>query len=216
MPECCLDNLSPESFDLQPMGGSEDRAMFKVWNGRIRLAVHNGKTLGKPKMEILISPYVVEAIKLTIKAMEPKAPGEKQSILISEYDRDAKQYKPSSNMTFIKDDKGAWLIQITAMGATQTFAFSSPKNISMGSEPPTERDRSALAIRAFLTWLEIKAPILTVLTKRSDTGGKNFGNRPGGGAPAQGGGYQRPGGQAAGQQAPQQRPHEEANDGTFF
>jgi uncharacterized membrane protein YgcG len=192
----CLDSLALETFDL-PAGGSDDRAMFKVWSGRLRFAGYQGKALGKPKIEILISPYMVEGIKMTLAKLESATPGTKYPITAFEYDRDSKQFRPKGSLVFIKDDKGVYQIQATSDGNTQTYLFMAPKSLAFGSEPMADRDRSALAVKAFLSWLEVKAVIQMVLTKRSDTG-RNFGGGQGGNRPQGGGGGYNGGGQGGG------------------
>jgi hypothetical protein len=165
---------------------------FRVWGGALRVGIVKDKEF-KATFERSLAASKVTIIKHLIDKVKKASPGSKFPMVCSVYNRDTKQWATDYVLTFLKDDKNVYHIEIQWKGNKFDCVLKGPGGIAFGSDPMSDAEKSAIELETFLDWLNYVAPVQCILTnKKREFDGSvngasytpNGGANKGGSAPA--------------------------------
>ena len=166
---------------------------FRVWGGSLRVSIVKDKEF-KAAFERPIPATKVTIIKHLIDKVKKASPGAKYPMVCSAYNRETKQWATDYVLTFLKDDKNIYHIEIQWKGNKFDCVLKGPGGIAFGSDPMTDAEKSAIELETLLDWLTYIAPIQCLLTNKkrdfdSSVNGASYttnggGSSKGGSAPA--------------------------------
>ena len=186
----CLGDLSFTSQRIRSTAGSES-LVFRVWGGSLRIGVVKEKEF-KPIFEKSLAPNKVTMLKSIITKIKHASPGAKFPLVCSTYAKETKSWSIEYVITFLKDDKNVYHIEIQWKGAKYDCVLKGPGGVAYGSDPLSDADKSAIELETLYDWLTTIAPIQCVLSNKkrefdpSVNGASyvaNTGASKGGGAP---------------------------------
>ena len=203
--------LNTQNFHFQEWSVS-DRGTGNIFNlslydGRISIRIKQRERGSKPLFFKRMSFYQVQFVtRVMEKLLSGSQPETKIPIKVQSFDKQSKQWRLEWVWTIEKDSKMCYRFHITDVQSNQTyvFAIAGPQTISVGSDVPSDGDRSAAMLNDLLIWFKEArhwAP-LTVLPfdpnkQRGGRGGGGYGGGGNGGWKGNGGGgggYNRGGG----------------------
>lgn len=138
---------------------------FKVWGGSLRVNVTKEKEF-KPMFEKALAPNKVVVIKHLIDKVKKASPGSKFPMVCSEYKKDTKQWAVDYVLTFIKDEKNIYHIEIQWKGNKFDCVLKGPSGIAFGSDPMSDADKSNIELETLSNWLTYIAPVQCLLTNK--------------------------------------------------
>ena len=159
-----LGDLTFKGQSIRTSTGTETFQM-KVWGGMLRVNITKEKEF-KPIFERPIAPDKVTIIKHTIQKIMKASPNTKMPLVFNTYDREAKKSVIDFVLTFLKDDKNLYHIEMQWKGNKFDCTLKGPFGVSIGSDPMSEADRSAIEIETMYDWICSVVPIQCVLTNK--------------------------------------------------
>lgn len=150
---------------------------FKVWGGSLRVNITKEKEF-KPLFERPLPANKITIIKHLIEKVKKASPGAKFPMVCSMYNRETKQWATDYVLTFLKDDKNVYHIEIQWKGNKFDCVLKGPGGVSFGSDPMSDADKSAIELETLLDWITYIAPVQCMLTnkKREFDGSVNGAN----------------------------------------
>lgn len=165
-----LNDLQMQNFTVRSTTGT-DRLQFRVWGGSLRVSVIKEKDF-KAIYELTIGMSKIPIIRKLIAQVAKSSPDSKYPAVFSTYDRDTKKWNTECVLSFIKDDKNMYRIEIQWKGNKYEFILRGPSGISYGSDPMGEAERSAIELETLDMYIKDYVPAQTILTnKRRNIGG---------------------------------------------
>lgn len=169
-------------YSLRAADGDESISIG-AFRGKASLVVFR-KGDRRPAVNIPLDRNSCYMLLMTLDQIKKAEPGTRLSFESSAFNRDTKKYEPNATIVIFKDDRRMYGMELSGVGVTPPIKclFKSPMSLSMGSDPMTDADRSAIGIGVFRTFLERELP-LVALFSRFNNPKQNFGggNRSGGG-----------------------------------
>lgn len=138
---------------------------FKVWGGFLRVNITKEKEF-KPLFERPLAANKVVILKHLIEKVKKASPGSKFPMVCSQYIRETKQWATEYVLTFLKDDKNIYHIEIQWKGNKFDCVLKGPSGIAFGSDPMTDAEKSAIELETLLDWLTYIMPIQCLMTNR--------------------------------------------------
>lgn len=171
---------------------------FGMWNQKVSVQVYESGNFRNKKYNRNLSDCELKLLEKCIAKVAAGSPETKCSCQFHKYDRESRQFRIDSVIAIEKDSKQVYKMSFTDVTkqSTITFALMAPKTVSMGSEPLSEGNLSALKLETLKEWI-INSKIWAPFTYQPPRDG---GQRGGGG------GYGRP-------SAPAPAPSAPSNDG---
>ena len=185
-----LGDLSFKGQTIRTSTGTENFKMT-VWGGSLRVNITKEKEF-KPIFERTISPDKITIIKHTIQKIMKASPNTKLPLVFSSFDREQKKPVIDFVLTFLKDDKNLYHIEMQWKGNKFDCLLKGPFGVAYGSDPMTDVERSAIELETLYDWISYIVPIQSILTNRKrefdgSTNGSSYTANKGaskGGAPA--------------------------------
>lgn len=203
--------------------GSGNMLNLSLYDSRVTIRVKTKERGAKPLFFKRLSFYQAQFVTRVInKLLNGGQPETKIPIKIQTFDKNAKQWRLDWVWTIEKDSKMCYRMHITDVASNQTFVFAvmGPQTISVGSDVPSDGDRSAAMMSDLLLWFEGArhwAPLTTLPFDPNKRRGGNGGGYGGGGGYNRGGqgggGYQNNGGGQGGGGGYQNAPAAPEDDG---
>ena len=159
-----------------------ESVVFKPFGGNIGVTVF-GKERGQMPFKANLSDYLLVGLNKVIETIKKAPPGHKIPIKKEKWDNETKTASIDWMITLSKDDKMVYHLILTnvADGGRQfDFVFRGQFGISIGSEPATDADKSALALEEFQLWLKNAALTKVFTDEKYDPNRQGGGNRGGG------------------------------------
>ena len=169
---------------------------FGMWNGKVSISAYESGNFRNKKFNKNLSDTELKLFEKLMNKVMAGSPETKGSVLLLKYDRDSKQYKTEGVVSLEKDSKQVYKLSVTDTTKQQTctFALKASSTVSMGDQPLSESNLSALKMETLKDWI-INSRIWAPMTYIPPKDGQGGGNRGGGyGNRQQGGGqsYQAP------------------------
>lgn len=159
-----LGDLSFKGQVIRTVTGTETFQM-KVWGGSLRVGIVKEKEF-KPMFERALSPDKITIIKHTIQKILKASPNTKMPLVFSSYDREQKKPVIDFVLTFLKDDKNLYHIEMQWKGNKFDCLLKGPFGVAYGSDPMSDVERSTIELETIYDWLTSIAPVQCVLTNR--------------------------------------------------
>lgn len=159
-----LGDLSFKGQIIRTVTGTETFQM-KVWGGAFRVGIVKEKEF-KPMFERALAPDKVTILKHTIQKIMKASPNTKIPLVFSQYDREQKKPVIDFVLTFLKDDKNLYHIEMQWKGNKFDCLLKGPFGVAYGSEPMTDAERSAIEIETMYDWICNIAPFQCMFTNR--------------------------------------------------
>lgn len=157
---------------------------FSLWNGRISINVYNDGNMANKLFRRNINDEELILIGKVIDKVVNGSPETKCSVQFQAYDRQSKQFRAETVFSFEKDSKQLYKISVTDCTKQQTFTFTLKASaaMSMGNEPFSEANLSAIKLESLKEWItsaKIWGPATYVpfdRNKQGNRGGNGGGN----------------------------------------
>lgn len=159
-----LGDLSFKGQIIHTATGTETFQM-KVWGGSLRVGIVKEKEF-KPIFERALSPDKITIIKHTIQKILKASPNTKMPLVFSQYDREQKKPVIDFVLTFLKDDKNLYHIEMQWKGNKFDCLLKGPFGVAYGSDPMSDVERSTIELETIYDWLTSIAPVQCMLTNR--------------------------------------------------
>ena len=160
-----LGDLNFNGQRIKTVTGNETFQM-KVWGGSVRVNITKEKEF-KPIFERSLSPDKLTIVKRQIHQVMKASPGSKFPIVFSTWDREQKKSVIDYVLTFIKDDKNMYHIEMQWKGNKFDTLLKGPFGVSLGGpDGISDADKSAIELETLLDWITSVAPIQCILTNR--------------------------------------------------
>ena len=159
-----LGDLTFKGQVIRTSTGTETFQM-KVWGGSLRVGIVKEKEF-KPMFERPLAPDKIVIIKHTIQKIMKASPNTKMPLVFSTYDREQKKPVIDFVLTFLKDDKNLYHIEMQWKGNKFDCLLKGPYGVSIGSEAMTDTEKSAIELETMYDWLNYIVPVQCVLTNR--------------------------------------------------
>ena len=159
-----LGDLSFKGQTIRTSTGTENFKMT-VWGGNLRVNITKEKEF-KPIFERTISPDKITIIKHTIQKIMKASPNTKLPLVFSQYDREQKKPVIDFVLTFLKDDKNLYHIEMQWKGTKFDCLLKGPFGVACGSDPMTDVERSAIELETLYDWISYIVPVQCILTNR--------------------------------------------------
>ena len=139
---------------------------MKVWGGAVRVNITKEKEF-KPLFERSLSPDKLTIIKRQIQSIMKASPGSKFPIVFSTWDREQKKPVIDFVLTFLKDDKNMYHIEMQWKGNKFDCLLKGPFGVSVGGpDGMSDAEKSSIELETMLDWITHVAPIQCLLTNR--------------------------------------------------
>lgn len=130
--------------------------IMDAYNGVIQVKVRPAE---KGAQVIIRRPITMEKTHIITKVIQKimaASPETKIAIKFDTFDRQSKQRRLDWVLTFEKDAKMCYRIHITDAAGGKTFVFGvrGPMDVSIGSDPMSDSDRSAIKMHDLISWIE--------------------------------------------------------------
>ncbi len=159
-----IGDLAFNGLRVKSVTGTENFQM-KVWGGSLRVNITKEKEF-KPIFERALTPAKVTVVKKMIEKIKTSSPGTKLPIVFSEWDRVEKKSAIDFVLTFLKDDKNMYHVEMQWKGNKYDCLLKGPFGISYGSDPMSEADKSAIELDTMLDWLNTVMPMQVILSNK--------------------------------------------------
>ena len=159
-----LGQLSWSSIRL-PTTTKNEEIRFVVWGGRFRINVTKNGEL-RPIFEFICTGDKNIVIRKTIERVLKSSPGTRYPIIFSVWDQNERKFKPSHALTFIKDDKNVYHIELKYKGVTYESVVRGPNGISFGSEAMSDAERSNYGMEYLLDYVANTVRAQEILTNK--------------------------------------------------
>ena len=164
---------------------------FGIWNSKVSIQAYESGNFRNKKFSRNLSDTELKLFEKMINKVMAGSPETNGSVLLLKYDRDSKQYRTEGVISIEKDSKQVYKLSVTDTTKQQTctFVLRAPSTVSMGDQPLSESNLSALKMETLKDWI-INARIWAPMTYQPPRDGQGGGNRGGygGGQRSQGGG----------------------------
>ena len=179
-----LGQLSMSSVRL-PTSTKNEEIRFVCWGGRFRINVTKTGDL-KPIFEFICNGEKGIVVRRIIERIIKASPGTRYPIIFSSWDNNERKWKPSHALTFVKDDKNIYHVELKYKGITYDATIKGPAGIAFGSEAMSEAEKSSFGIENLLDYVANTVRIQEVLTnkKMERTGGSAPSSSQSGSTPA--------------------------------
>ena len=128
---------------------------FGAYQGNLSMVV-----LGRGRMvwRQTANQWFIEMFSRTLRALKKAGPETRQSMSIDAWNNDLKKFEPETIITFGKNEKMVMYLEIKPKNSAPiTVTFKGQRNITVGSEPMSEGERSMIDVDIFLRILEQNA-----------------------------------------------------------
>lgn len=170
-----LGQLSMSSVRL-PTTTKNEEIRFVCWGGRFRINVtKNGEM--RPIFEFICNGEKGIIIRRVIERVIKASPGSRYPIIFSTWDNNERKFKPSHALTFVKDDKNCYRVELKYKGVTYESLVRGPSGIAFGSEAMSDAEKSSFGMDYLLDYVANTVRVQEILTNKKM-------ERPGGSAPA--------------------------------
>ncbi len=159
-----LGDLSFKGQTIRTSTGTETFQM-KVWGGSLRVGIVKEKEF-KPMFERSLAPDKITIIKHTIQKIMKASPNTKMPLVFSSYDREQKKPVIDFVLTFLKDDKNLYHIEMQWKGNKFDCLLKGPFGVACGSDPMSDVERSSIELETLYDWINSVVPIQCILTNR--------------------------------------------------
>ncbi len=159
-----LGQLSMSSVRL-PTSTKNEEIRFVCWGGRFRINVTKNNEM-RPIFEFICTGVKSIIIRRTIERIIKSSPGTRYPIIFSAWDGNERKYKPSHALTFIKDDKNIYHVELKYKGITYESTVKGPNDIAFGSEAMSEAEKSSFGMEYLLDYVANTARIQEILTNK--------------------------------------------------
>lgn len=159
-----LNDLSMHNVSLKSTTGT-DRLVFRVWGGSLRLSVMKEKEF-KPIFEKTIALNKIPIIQKMISQVAKASPDSKFPCVFSTWDPQLKKWSTESVISFVKDDKNVYHVEVQWKGNKFDFILKGPYGVSFGSDPMSDAERSALELETLDNYIKQIVPTQIVLTNK--------------------------------------------------
>lgn len=159
-----LGDLTFKGQVIRTSTGTETFQM-KVWGGSLRVGIVKEKEF-KPIFERALAPDKTTIIKHTIQKIMKASPNTKMPLVFSMYDREQKKPVIDFVLTFLKDDKNLYHIEMQWKGNKFDCLLKGPYGVSISSEAMTDPEKSAIELETLYDWLCHIVPIQCILTNK--------------------------------------------------
>jgi len=169
-----LGQLSMSSVRLPTVTQNEE-IRFVCWGGRFRVNVTKKNDL-RPIFEFTCNAEKGLVIRRIIERVMKASPSTRYPIIFSAWDNNERKYKPSHALTFIKDDKNVYRIELKYKGVTYESVVRGPAGIAFGSEAMSEAEKSSFGMEYLLDYITNTVRLQEILTnKKMERPGGNTG-----------------------------------------
>lgn len=159
-----LGQLSMSSVRF-PTTTKNEEIRFVVWGGRFRINVtKNGEM--RPIFEFICTGEKGTVIRKIVERVIKASPGTRYPIIFSTWDNNERKFKPSHALTFLKDDKNVYRVELKYKGVTYESIIRGPSGISFGSEVMSEAEKSSFGIENLLDYITNVVRIQEILTNK--------------------------------------------------
>ena len=159
-----LGDLTFKGQTIKTSTGTETFQM-KVWGGSLRVGIVKEKEF-KPIFERALSADKITVVKHTIQKIMKASPNTKMPLVFSSYDREQKKPVIDFVLTFLKDDKNLYHIEMQWKGNKFDCLLKGPYGVSCGSDPMSDVERSAVELETLYDWICAIVPVQCILTNR--------------------------------------------------
>ena len=130
--------------------------IMDAYNGAIQVKVRPVEKGAQMIIRRTITMEKAHVITKVIQKIMAASPETKIAIKFDTFDRQSKQRRLDWVLTFEKDAKMCYRIHITDAVAGKTFVFGvrGPLDISVGTEPMSDSDRSAIKMHDLIAWID--------------------------------------------------------------
>lgn len=139
---------------------------FRAFQGSMRLTLNEGNkmvfdTSIPDDRWIVVRNSAVKAINLT--------PGQKIVLVFSKYNLEAKKMEHDWVMTIMKDDRQCFSISVECASAGKfIFPLKGPYNISIGSDPMPEHEKSMIGLETLIEFMKSTSVFQRVLSNNKE------------------------------------------------
>jgi len=95
-------------------------------------------------------------------------PGTKTDLIFSTYNMTTKKVEHDWNFSLMKDERQGYAIAIAWAGSRHVFPLRGINNVSVGSDPMTDADRSALALETLINFVKSIMPFQMVMSNNKE------------------------------------------------
>ena len=160
-----LGDLNFNGQKMKTVTGNESFHM-KVWGGSVRVNITKEKEF-KPLFERALTPDKLTIVKRQIHQVMKASPGSKFPIVFSTWDREQKKSVIDYVLTFVKDDKNMYHIEMQWKGNKFDTLLKGPFGVSLGgSDGMSDAEKSSIELETLLDWITTVAPVQCILTNR--------------------------------------------------
>lgn len=163
-PDYGLGQLNMSRLKFPTTTKNED-ITFCVWGGRFRINVTKTGEL-RPICEFVCTGEKGFIIRKTIERVIKSSPGTRYPIIFSQWDQNERKFKPSHAITFIKDDKNVYRVEIKYKGITYESIIRGPSGIAFGSDVMSDAEKSGYGIEYLLDYVSNTVRIQELLTNK--------------------------------------------------
>lgn len=152
-----LGDISWPSYKITgPKGQNDVSVQLRIWGGAIRIGVYNPKEF-KPFFERTITDAQMVLLIELLNNLKTMSPGTKQSIQVSKYNPETKQYDLDFIYCAGRDDKRLCHFGIMWKDNRHVYALKSVSGLAVGSDQMSDVDKSELGLKLLLKFLESPA-----------------------------------------------------------
>lgn len=159
-----LGQLSMTSVRL-PTNTKNEEIRFVCWGGRFRINVTKNNEM-RPIFEFICNGEKGLAIRRVMERTIKASPGTRYPIIFSTWDNNERKYKPSHALTFVKDDKNIYHVELKYKGITYDSIVKGPSGIAFGSEAMSDAEKSSFGMEYLLDYVANTVRIQEILTNK--------------------------------------------------
>ena len=159
-----LGQLSMSSVRI-PTTTKNEEIRFVCWGGRFRINVTKTGDL-KPIFEFICNGEKGLAVRRVMERILKASPGTRYPIIFSAWDNNERKFKPSHALTFVKDDKNVYRVELKYKGVTYEAVVKGPSGISFGSDAMSEAEKSSFGMEYILDYVANTVRIQEILTNK--------------------------------------------------
>ena len=136
---------------------------IRVFQGTPRFSIHDNTT-NKLVFDRPLTGDKWTIVTRTISKATNLTPGTKTDLIFSTYNPTTKKVEHDWNFSLMKDERQGYAIAIAWAGSRHVFPLRGINNVSVGSDPMTEADRSALALETLINFVRSTVPFQMVMS----------------------------------------------------
>ena len=138
---------------------------FSCWGGRFRIGVVK-KGEFRPIYEFIASGDKGLVVRRMLEKIAKSSPGTRLPIVFSAWNKDERAWKPAHVLTFGKNDKNVYYVELQWKGSKYEATIKGPAGIALGSDSMSEAERSAYGLDYLIDYVTNTVRLQEILSNK--------------------------------------------------